>query len=296
VKQFLDALAAFIKQYPFVMPLLGSLGTITVFLIRPFAARIRRDKQFSYRLLNDEPFHNQRTTIDFDALADLRASALDGDRLVILQVINDGQQPLRPEDFVRPVKTTFGHGSAIVGGPVVLDGEPGDLDLAITQQGEQVVFSPLLLNPNDWAIVGLVVRGGVGINVSGRIVGIERIHHYRRDDLVFAAQMVTMLTVFFSIYLFAMVRPNTPLTQTWPWVLLSFVCFFLAHIWPNRESRVRVNRYRSRPNNWTLPFREMFWPHPDVPRRCGRKEVSVKDKDRAGGSAEPGINSHSTPD
>lgn len=240
----LQTLSALVKQYPFITPLLGSFGTIIVFLIRPIAARIRREKQFSYRVLDDEIFIGGKTEVVIPDIGADRPGICDGDRQVVVQVVNDGQQPLKDEDFVRAVSITFGPAAEFVWGPRVLDSAPEDIGLEVNAKEGSIILQPLLFNQRDWATIAAVVRGGKRLKLTGRIVGVERIRRYRRDDIVYALQIALIFLVSFVAITLTFFKPDIPITLGWPLVVAQLIAMLLMILYPSSAKRHRINRYR----------------------------------------------------
>jgi hypothetical protein len=151
--------------------------TISSFL---WAQRLRR-KAFSYtisptRVLSVHEEVKGRVQILFDG-----APAIDVS-LFMITLNNSGGEPIRAEDFERPVRCQWQGPAQILTADVVEVG-PTSLRPVIKTSVSEIVLEPLLLNGGDWLkIKALVNESGTGAcSVDGRIVGVKKLEHRTVD-------------------------------------------------------------------------------------------------------------------
>jgi hypothetical protein len=94
--------------------------------------------------------------------------------LYILRISNHGNVPIRPADYDRPIKITFGADSQILSAEVT-EQRPSNLGAAVTFDSSCVTIQPLLLNARDSFQMKCLVTRAKRIEVEGRLAGVSRI-------------------------------------------------------------------------------------------------------------------------
>ena len=96
-------------------------------------------------------------------------------RLIKIRLVNSGQLPITPEEYIEPITVDFGEEAKILSVDV-FEKNPPDIHGTSTRDGGKVTFSPVLLNSGDFlSIKMLVSHFKTSPVVSARIVGIKRI-------------------------------------------------------------------------------------------------------------------------
>ncbi len=134
----------------------------------------RRRKRLSY-LLSDtrvlgvhEAVNPSRVQILFDGAPVTEV------RLVIITVTNWGNEPIRVDDFERPLRFSWSEPSKILTADV-MEVSPESLQPTIRAGVNEIVVDPLLLNPGDWLRIKTLIDQGSKLSVDARVVGVKRI-------------------------------------------------------------------------------------------------------------------------
>jgi hypothetical protein len=134
----------------------------------------RRRKRLSY-LLSDtrvlgvhEAVNPSRVQILFDGAPVTEV------RLVIITVNNWGNEPIRVDDFERPLRFSWSEPAKILTAEVI-EVSPESLQPTIKAGVNEIVVDPLLLNPGDWLRIKILINQLSKLSVDARVVGIKRI-------------------------------------------------------------------------------------------------------------------------
>jgi len=93
---------------------------------------------------------------------------------VVVAVTNSGNEPIRVEDFERPLRFSWPEPTKILSAKLS-EVNPGNLQPTIKAGVNGIVVNPLLLNPGDWLrIAALINQVGI-LSVDARVVGVKRI-------------------------------------------------------------------------------------------------------------------------
>lgn len=135
----------------------------------------RKRKALSYQITrNDQLFRideqlkkNLQITVDGRPAQDIS--------LVLIDIENTGNEPIKREDFERPLTFIFANDAEVISARV-LRTQPGDLDARLTTKEATVSLSPILLNSGDSASIELVLTSAAGfITHTARIVGVSKV-------------------------------------------------------------------------------------------------------------------------
>jgi hypothetical protein len=134
----------------------------------------RRRKRLSY-LLSDtrvlgvhEGVNPSRVQILFDG------EPVTEVRMVIITVNNFGNEPIRVDDFERPLRFSWSEPAEILTAEVI-EVNPETLQPTIKAGDSEIVVDPLLLNPGDWLRIRTLINQGGKLSVDARVVGVKRI-------------------------------------------------------------------------------------------------------------------------
>lgn len=95
--------------------------------------------------------------------------------MVILTLINSGNQPITPQDFVSPVTISFGSQAEILSCDIT-ETVPEDLGALVDVAPKSIVLKPLLLNSEDTVTMKILLTQYEGEPaVRGRVLGIKDI-------------------------------------------------------------------------------------------------------------------------
>jgi hypothetical protein len=135
----------------------------------------RRRKGLSYMLVDTRIFglheavSRSRVQILFDG------AAVTDVRLAMITIKNSGNEPIRAEDFERPLRVSWTEPANILTAEVAGVG-PESLQPAINASAREIVLAPLLLNPGDWLKIKVLINQAGPLFVDARVVGVKRIN------------------------------------------------------------------------------------------------------------------------
>jgi hypothetical protein len=134
----------------------------------------RRRKRLSYLVSNTrvlgvhEELNPSRVQILFDG-----APVTEVD-LAIININNWGNEPIRAEDFERPLRFRWNEPARILSAEVI-EVTPPNLQPKIKASGNEIVLDPLLLNQGDQIRIKALINRGRELSVDARIVGVKRV-------------------------------------------------------------------------------------------------------------------------
>ncbi len=100
--------------------------------------------------------------------------------LVDLKLSNSGNQPIKTDDYIEPIRIVFPRGTKILEASI-LDSNPSNIGLKISIENEDVLLSPVLLNENETVtfrllVIDLPLSSPIqAFTVNARIVGISQV-------------------------------------------------------------------------------------------------------------------------
>jgi hypothetical protein len=151
-----------------ILAIVAILVTLGLFLLG------RRRKRLSY-LLSDtrvlgvhEAVNPSRVQILFDGAPVTEV------RLVIITITNWGNEPIRVDDFERPLRFSWSEPAKILAAEVI-DVRPESLQPTIRAGVNEIVLDPLLLNPDDRFQIKTLINQVSKLSVDVRIAGVKRI-------------------------------------------------------------------------------------------------------------------------
>jgi len=151
-----------------ILAIVAICVTILLFLVG------RRRKGLSY-LLSDtrvlgvhEAVNPSRVQILFDGAAVTEV------RLLIITLNNSGNEPIRVDDFERPLRFSWPEPARILTAEVA-EVSPEGLQPTINAGVDEIVIDPLLLNPGDWLRIKILINQATKISVDARVVGVKEI-------------------------------------------------------------------------------------------------------------------------
>jgi hypothetical protein len=154
----------------------------------------RRRKRLSY-LLSDT-----RVLAIHEGVNPSRVQILfDGDpvtkvRLVIITVNNYGNEPIRVDDFERPLRFSWSAPAKILAAEVI-EVNPETLRPTIQAGVSEIVVDPLLLNPGDWLRIRILINQAGKLSVDARVVGVNRITKISASEKVTTARTLRLTAI-----------------------------------------------------------------------------------------------------
>jgi hypothetical protein len=95
-------------------------------------------------------------------------------RLFMITIKNSGSEPIRAEDFERPLGFRW-EGQAQILTTDLVSARPTSLRPLIKTGASEITLAPLLLNGGDWLQIKALVNESGAHSVDGRIVGVKEV-------------------------------------------------------------------------------------------------------------------------
>jgi hypothetical protein len=153
------------------LPLLGLTAPFIIYYLT-----IRRQRKgLSYEVISAAPVVNVRPEMSSRVKVYLDDQLIRDVHVVIVNIRNSGNVPIKSEDFESPISISFGESSRVIETSCE-KADPGDVTPALEQEEGGVLISPLLLNPGDYIrLRALVIQKYIQMTVSARIAGVKRV-------------------------------------------------------------------------------------------------------------------------
>jgi hypothetical protein len=171
-----------------ILAIVAICVTVGLFLVA------RRRKRLSYFLSDtrvlgiDKAVKPSRVQILFDGAPVTEV------RLVTITVNNWGNEPIRVDDFERPLRFSWAEPARILTAEVV-EVNPESLQPTIKAGVNEIVVHPLLLNPGDWLRIKALINQVSKLSVDARVVGVKRIFKAVSSGKVTSDKMLRSLAV-----------------------------------------------------------------------------------------------------
>jgi hypothetical protein len=176
-RQTMQDLATILRD-PMVRTILATVAicvTVTLFLAG------RRRKRLSYSLSDTrvlgihEGVNPSRVQILFDG------EPVKEVHLVTITINNLGNEPVRADDFERPMRFSWPEPARILTAEV-MEVSPETLQPRIKAGPGEIALDPLLLNPGDWLRMRALINQAGKLFVDARVVGVRRINKVNTSE------------------------------------------------------------------------------------------------------------------
>ena len=144
---------------------------VAVFLLQ------RRRKELGYRVISRTPLVSVEADVKEQVVVVFGGEIVTDVHLVMVEVVNWGNQAIVPDDYQRPLCVDLGTGARVLSVGRV-DSKPEGLDVSasIVESRDKVAVDPLLLNAGDSFTLKILVSTFSGaVSVGGRVVGVKEI-------------------------------------------------------------------------------------------------------------------------
>ncbi len=141
-------------------------------------------KEFAFEVITDTPILSIRKEVKGKVQVSLGNAPVDNARLVILKLWNLGNISISPNDYIEPLKLSFGDDAVILDADVLETIPSEHLDTvkaSLKQDRGSIKLEPLLLNRGDSITLKVLVTQPQitkEIKVNARIIGISKILHF----------------------------------------------------------------------------------------------------------------------
>jgi hypothetical protein len=171
-----------------ILAIVAICVTVSLFLVG------RRRKRLSYWVSNTqvlgvhEAVNPSRVQILFDGAPVTEV------RLVLITVNSWGNEPVRVDDFERPLRFSWPEPARILTAEVS-EVSPESLRPIIRTGANEIVIEPLLLNPGDWLRIKTLMNQAGNLSVDARVVGVKRIKKLAITDEVTSVRALRLLAI-----------------------------------------------------------------------------------------------------
>jgi hypothetical protein len=186
--------------------ILAALGFIVALITLVYFQWWRNRKRFSYEVLSNNILisheHEVREKLEIRFAGEVVRDV----RLIVIKLINDGVQPIKPDDFQKPIRIVFPKANVLSVEKEQCN--PDNLDIDIDHDNESVSIPPTLFNGNDSIQFKVLVSQYDSMKIDGRLVGISNIGERNRVpglsgdlvSLVFYLSSLFLLGAYFRQY------------------------------------------------------------------------------------------------
>lgn len=158
-----------------ILTVVGILIGAIISVISYFLQRQKRSLVYSVKtnvavvFVTDDMKNRVRVTFDNVEVSDVR--------LIELFILNNGNQPIKADDFERPLQFSFGEQAKVLGCEVITK-EPANLapSIVFTTLENLIIVEPLLLNRRDQFTIKILVTGyKTELVADTRIAGVSKV-------------------------------------------------------------------------------------------------------------------------
>lgn len=157
---------------------IGLVGVVSAIVLGVVLFRLqRRRKELRYRVLSQSRVVSMEAQGPEDVVMMRGGERIPDVHLVMLELVNSGNQPIIPDDYHYPLQINLGEGAEVLTADQV-DSKPKGIAASpsITESLETVRVDAVLLNPGDsFTLKFLVTQYGGTLDVAAHIVGVKEI-------------------------------------------------------------------------------------------------------------------------
>lgn len=131
---------------------------ITLFVSIFIYYKSRTTKKLSYKVITDEPL----LTVDEELQGKIRIlyenNPIEDISLLIIKFFNDGNEPIKSDDFEEPVTIFFSPNVGVLSAELT-DTNPSTIEAKLILKDDMVIIEPLLLNKGDTITIKMLLTG-----------------------------------------------------------------------------------------------------------------------------------------
>jgi hypothetical protein len=173
--------------------IIAIIAIITTITVAYFANWWRNRKKLSYEIIAESLLLTADEEIKDDLQILYKGAEVKNVHLLILKIINNGNQPILSNDFEKPLNLVFSEDAEILSAkPVSV--RPENLDVSITFEKNILALTPLLMNSEDFALIKLIISSNSSqFKVDTRIVGVKEV---KKAYTKFNSKPLWLMTLF----------------------------------------------------------------------------------------------------
>jgi hypothetical protein len=174
-----------------ILTLVGVLVAIAAYI------GTRRRKELRYRILSATPLLSSGEQVGHKVQVLFDGKPVEGVQVIVMEIVNSGNVPIRPADFERPLSFSFGDRAHVLLAEVVST-DPIALKPELQSNRGSIKIAPVLMNGDDWVrIKVLVARYGNCITPDSRVEGVRDVLPFRESRRLL--WVVVLITVAISL-------------------------------------------------------------------------------------------------
>ncbi len=199
------------------LTILAVIGPIIVY----FKQRARKSLQFS--IISRTSLFSVREEAKGEIEITYRGMKVENADLVLIEVSNVGDVPIRTEDYETPITFDFGERVQILTAEVTKR-EPENLGMQASVSGKTISLTPILMNAGDSITLKVIATTvGTDIKASCRIVGVKKLEEAKpKRDTYQIVAFVSLVVAYFSMFGFIY------LASSYPTLAVVFAIFMIA--------------------------------------------------------------------
>jgi len=183
------------------------LAVVSILLAIFLYLRSRQRKSLSYEVLSQYPLISVNDEIKGRLKILLDDISVKDVHLLIIKLINNGNVAITASDYERPLNLNFA-GDAVIISADVVESNPKNLTPTITKSNKNVTLNPILINPNEFFTLKILVTGyNSSFSVDDRIAGVH-VRPIRQLSIVSIAPtagvigaVISLITALVTFYL-----------------------------------------------------------------------------------------------
>lgn len=149
----------------------------------------RNRKRLSYDILSDVELVSANKIRDKVEIR-YEGQPVDTVQLLVVKLINDGYQPIKKDEFERPIRFTFPDVKVLTAEKEEF--QPDNIATEIIYQENYVEITPALFNRRDYVQFKVLLNGDGKMKIDARVVGVSKISRARN---LFEMQIIFLVIV-----------------------------------------------------------------------------------------------------
>ena len=179
------------------LTILAVIGPIIVYL------KQRARKSLQFRIISRTALFSVKEEAKGEIEITYRGTKVEDAYLVLIEVSNVGDVPIRTEDFVSPITFDFGESAQVLTAEVTKR-EPEDLSMQVTISGKTISLVPALMNTRDLITLKVIAtKIDTDIEANCRIVGVKKLEEAKpKMPPSIAVALIFMIVGYVSLFSF----------------------------------------------------------------------------------------------
>jgi hypothetical protein len=159
-----------------ILALIAIIATIVIFYFQ------RQKKSLAYEIQTNTPVLTISEQVAGKVKVLYEDKPIKNAQLIVIKLINNGNQPITSNDYERNFSCTFGVNSKILSSEII-EPTPEELKPKLSVNENQIVLEALLLNEKDFLVIKTLVADFKDeIDIDARIIGVKKISQISKFD------------------------------------------------------------------------------------------------------------------